>query len=214
MKYLNRITTSELVVTIVCLAVIMLLPPLGVIIAFLLVVLYLLIGAERLQRLRSIGFTQPDSWTKAIAVCFLLGLVIETCFVVVITPLIEQLTGSGIDLSAYDNIRGNIPNYLLMLLVGWVVGGFIEEILFRGFLVTRISRLLGDTRTAQWLAILLTSMTFGFSHLYQGWSGVISTALISVILGIIFIKSGRVLWYSILTHGFINLVSLTLIFLG
>ncbi len=63
----------------------------------------------------------------------------------------------------------NVSNYLILIVVGWIVGGFIEEMLFRGFLITRISNwfknhsALGDA-----VAIAFTSAPFGFSHLYQG----------------------------------------------
>jgi len=211
---INKINILDLLIALICLVVIVALPPLGVMISFVIVILYLLVGKDRKQKLKSIGFTRPKSWLKTIFICLLLAIVIETSFQVFFNPIIEKLTTSKIDLSAYDNIRGNFPNYLIMLMVGWVVGGFIEEILFRGFLITRLLRLFTNTNTGNWFAIVLTSTVFGFSHLYQGWSGVISTGLIAALFGIIFIKNNKILWYSILTHGFVNVVGLTLIYLN
>ncbi len=125
---------------------------------------------------------------------------IEVSFQIFFTPVIEKLINSKIDLTAYDSIRGNFPNYLLMLLVGWVVGGLIEEILFRGFLITRLSRLFKNINIGHWFAIVLTSLTFGFSHLYQGWSGVISTSLIALLFGLIFIVEQNIMVYNINTR--------------
>jgi len=143
----------------------------------------------------------------------ILAIVIELCFEVLFNPIIEKLTASKIDLTGYDKIRGNLLNYLQWLLIGLVVGGFIEEILFRGFLITRISKIFNNAKDGNWFAIIITSAIFGFSHLYQGLSGVISTGLIALLFGIIFIYNNKILWYSIITHGFVNLVGLTVIFL-
>lgn len=208
-----QISKVELFLTLLCLIVVIAVPPVGVLIAFLLVLFYLLIGEERKRKVHSIGLRAPADWISTIGICLALGISIEMGFQLVFNPLIEELTGSKVDLTAYDGIRGNFTNYLLLLLIGWVVGGFIEEILFRGFLITRLSRIVKKEQLGNWFAILLTSLTFGFSHLYQGWSGVISTSLMGLIFGFIFIRSNKLLWYTIVTHGFINTTALTLMWL-
>jgi len=213
MDFFNRITKLELSISIISLFVITALPPLGVLIAFSFVILYLFIGKERKQKFKSIGFTRPKNWIITIFICMILAIVIELCFEVLFNPIIEKLTASKIDLTGYDKIRGNLLNYLQWLLIGLVVGGFIEEILFRGFLITRISKIFNNAKDGNWFAIIITSAIFGFSHLYQGLSGVISTGLIALLFGIIFIYNNKILWYSIITHGFVNLVGLTVIFL-
>lgn len=213
MDIIKRITKIEIIIAIACLLITIAVPPIGVLISFILVLLYLLIGKDRKEKLKSIGFKSPSDWRRAIILCLLFGILIELSFQTVFNPITQKLTDSDIDLKAFDGIRGNFPNYLAMLVIGWVVGGFIEEILFRGFLITRISKIFRNVNVGNWLAILATSIIFGFSHFYQGLNGMISTGLISVILGIIFIKFRNILWYSILTHGFINTVGLTLIWL-
>lgn len=214
MDFLKRISKSELYITIVGLLVTVSLPPIGVLIGFVIVLVYLIIGKDRKEKLKSIGFNSPDGWRTTIFLCLLFGILIELSFQIVFTPIIEMISNSTVDLSAYDGIRGNFLNYLVVLLIGWVAGGFVEEVLFRGFLITRISKLFRNINIGNWFAILLTSVIFGFSHLYQGLSGVIGTGLISVILGFIFIKYRGILWYSILTHGFVNTTALTLMWLN
>lgn len=208
-----KINKLELYILILSLLVVAFLPPYGVLIAFGLVVSVLLTGKENKQKLRSIGFIRPINWGKTILICVLLAIAIEMSFEILFNPIIERFTAAKIDLSGLDNIRGNLSDYLIWLLLGWIIGGFIEEILFRGFLITRISNLFSSKNLGYLTAIVLTSAVFGYSHLYQGWSGVISTGLIAVLLGIIFIKNHKILWYSILTHGFVNVIGLTVIFL-
>jgi membrane protease YdiL (CAAX protease family) len=213
MDIIKRITKIELLITIACLLVTVTFPPIGVLIGFIIVLLYILIGKDRKEKLKSIGFKTPSGWVKAIFLCLFFAILIEVSFQTLFNPIIQKLTGSEIDLKAFDGIRGNFHFYLGMLLVGWVAGGFIEEILFRGFLITRISKIFRNVKVGDWFAILTTSVIFGFSHYYQGLNGMITTGLISVILGIIFIKSRNILWYSILTHGFVNAIALTLMWL-
>lgn len=94
------------------------------------------------------------------------------------------------------------------------VRGLLEEVLFRGFLLTRIAKFLGGKKFANILALLATSVIFGLCHMYQGVSGSISTAFIGFLLGTIFLCTGKNLYYAILTHGFINFTGLTILYLG
>jgi uncharacterized protein len=211
--FFKRISKIELFITLACLVIAIAFPPIGVLIGFFLVMLYVLIGKDRKEKLKTIGFQAPDGWTRTISLCLLYASLIEVSFQIIFNPIVQRLTGSTIDLQAFDVIRGNFPNYLGMLLVGWIAGGFIEEILFRGFLITRISKFFQKANAGNWFAILLTSIIFGFSHFYQGLNGMITTGLISLIFGFIFIKYRGILWYSILTHGFVNTIALTLMWL-
>jgi len=102
---------------------------------------------------------------------------------------------------------------LIAFVVGWLIGGFIEEIVFRGYLLTRLRSIFGKASLVDFLIITSTSAVFGFSHLYQGWTGVISTGMIAFIFGYIFVINRMNLWYPILNHGFVNTVGSTLIYL-
>jgi membrane protease YdiL (CAAX protease family) len=111
-----------------------------------------------------------------------------------------------------DPLRGNLTNYFIMMIVGWIAGGVMEEIVFRGFLITRLKKVFGEHPASLVLILLISSIPFGLAHQYQGAAGMWSTGLIAVILGIIFIKNNCNLWLPILTHGFINTVGLSLIY--
>lgn len=204
----------ELVIVILCLLLITFLPTLGLLIAFAILALYLVIGKDRKQKLKSIGFKEPPNWWKTIIVSLLLGIIIEISLQIFFYPIIEKLTGSKIDLSAFDSVRGNFPNYIMMVIAGWVVGGFIEEILYRGFLITRLAKLFKNENSGNSIAIILTSAIFAYTHIYQGWNGVIITGLFGILIGFIFIKNNKILWYTILIHGFVNLAGFTIIYLN
>ncbi len=203
----------ELAITVLSLLTIIIFPAIGFAVALLAILVYLTIGKTRVEDFRSIGFKSPPNWWSTIIICLFLGIAIEVGFQVFINPLLEMLTASKIDLSQFETVPGNVTNFLIWIVIGWIVGGLFEEIVFRGFLITRISSLFKDSRLAGDITgIVLTSVAFGISHMYQGWSGVLSTGLIAALFGIIFIRSNKVLWYPILTHGFVNMAGFTILF--
>jgi membrane protease YdiL (CAAX protease family) len=208
--YENKIGLS--VIILIILAIILIIPPLGVLFAFI-IVAFLVLLAIKEGSLSDIGFRSLKSWPKAIFLSFILAILIELTFQVFFNPIFEAITDTSIDLSEFEGMRGNFITYIIMLLIGWVVGGFIEEITFRGYLITRLKKLLGKSPLVLFFILVLTSAPFGLSHLYQGLSGVLSTGFIGFIFGFIFIKKGYNLWLPILTHGFVNMVGFTLIYL-
>jgi membrane protease YdiL (CAAX protease family) len=142
----------------------------------------------------------------------ILGVILQFAYSIIFDPLIEKLTGTPIDLSGFDSMRGNLPLFLVWLVIGIGFGGFLEEITFRGYLITRLKLIIGDSPLSLIIILLLTSVSFGLAHLYQDWSGVISTGSFAFIFGIIFIQSKYNLWMPILTHAFANVVGLSLIY--
>ena len=142
----------------------------------------------------------------------LLGVVIQLTFSIIFEPLLVKLTGIPIDVGGADDMRGNLPLFLMWLVIGFGIGGFLEEMTFRGYLFTRLKLILGDSTFSLIVILLLTSVPFGLAHGYQGWTGVIETGISAFITGVIFIKSKYNLWMPILVHGFGNVVCIVLIY--
>jgi membrane protease YdiL (CAAX protease family) len=131
----------------------------------------------------------------------------------ILTPVVEVMSGEQIDVSSLDGLRGNFVGYAIFILFMWVVAAFGEEFVYRGLLVQRLGVLLGDSKASMWMAVILSSILFGFAHRYQGISGMISTGMVGFILGTLFINSKNRLWLTILTHGVYDVIGITLIYL-
>lgn len=127
-------------------------------------------------------------------------------------PFIEHNFGTT-DLSSFDGLKGNFVSYILFILIMWVVAAFGEELLYRGYMTKQLAIIFGDTKTAWFVAIFLSSIIFGFAHTYQGASGVISTFFVALIFGVIFYKNKQNLWVGVLTHGIYDMFGITMIFL-
>jgi membrane protease YdiL (CAAX protease family) len=63
--------------------------------------------------------------------------------------------------------------------------GFCEEFLYRGYLLN----LAASATKSLWLGLLISSILFGFAHLYQGRKGVVGTSIIGLVFGLIFLAS-------------------------
>jgi len=182
-------------------------PELGVIGAFVIAIAVSVI-ARKHGSFRDMGFRRPASWPKLLGRTLIYGLVIQTTFTVIIEPALARLTGDAVDISVFDAVRGNFGNFLLLMALGWMVGGFLEEFTFRGFIVGRVRWLLGSGVAATWVAVLAAAVPFGVAHIYQGITGMIATGMIGFVLGAVYIYHKFNLWYSVFTHGFINTVGI------
>lgn len=73
----------------------------------------------------------------------------------------------GADMSAYNYLSGNLPMLILALVGVYFVSSFGEEVVYRAFLINRIAELGGGGKTAWRVAVLVSSVVFGFAH--YGW---------------------------------------------
>ncbi|MCH2459553.1 MAG: CPBP family intramembrane metalloprotease [Gemmatimonadetes bacterium] len=78
--------------------------------------------------------------------------------------------------------------------------GFGEEIAYRGYAIGMLIPLVGLGS-----AVLVTSVAFGASHVYQGWLGMIRAGLVGGLLAFGVIASGSV-WPSVVAHALVNVV--------
>jgi uncharacterized protein len=162
--------------------------------------------------LEALGFTQPESWALTVLWSLILGILLALASTLLIEPLADRLTGSEHDHSLFDGIRGNFKALVKLLVLVWVLVVFLEEVIFRGFLMTELALLLGTGSVGTAVNLLFSSILFGVAHWYQGKSGTLSTGMMGLFLGVIFIASGYNLWLPILTHGFIDTVGLWLVY--
>lgn len=163
---------------------------------------------------RKLGYRGQASWGRLVGITIVLAVFFETFLSGVIEPLVGAYLGETIDLSAFDPLKGSLPNTAVMLAVGWIVGGFLEEMLFRGFLLQGLERLLGGSFAATIIAVVGSSILFGLPHFYQDTVGMIMTGLMGLIFGVIYVWSGCNLWFTILLHGFVDTYGILLIYLG
>lgn len=72
-----------------------------------------------------------------------------------------------------------------------VGAGFSEELLFRGFLIDYLNQ--NFTGLDTWALILISSLVFGFAHLYQGWRGTMLTGVLGCAFALLYTLTGSLL---------------------
>jgi membrane protease YdiL (CAAX protease family) len=156
---------------------------------------------------RNLGLRKPSSWPRMAAVA--IGLY-ATDYAVTqwAVPAIAELLHPAQAPGFLGYVRGNTPAFLLWLTIGWVVGGFMEECLFRGYMTDRVAALLGNGVFAIAVAIVVQALLFGSMHLYQGAFGALNATLFALVHGVFYVLAGRNLWPLIVVHGLWNSVGI------
>jgi len=161
----------------------------GMLVGLLIAILLLVMLGED-QTMASLGLGRPTSAT------FVWGLGSAASFVMVIGPLLLRLP-RFIGLAGFDAPLADLkqlPAGYLVLAV--VVGGTVEEILYRGFALTRIAAL----TDSGWTAGTITTLAFAAAHIQRwGWGPALTTAISGAILTV-FTLWRQDLWSTILAH--------------
>jgi membrane protease YdiL (CAAX protease family) len=165
------------------------------------------------ESLASIGFSfSRFSWkTIPIGIFFAAGWTLV--FRYGIEPLFKNIFHlKDADVSAFYFIRKSPVAYLCIVVAGWVIGGWYEEIIFRGFIHNRVMRFFSGSKSSFAIAAVFTSFVFGLYHIQQGMSGVIHAALFSAIPIYLMYRYKGNLWYGMLFHAMYDTIGLSWIF--
>ena len=153
--------------------------------------------------LDDLGLESPHSWllTIVLAVAWL-GLTLAY------SPVADWLATGWVKqpptLDSFHVIQQSKAKLVGGIMVAWILGGFLEELVARGIVLKSLESLLAPWLTvpvAAGLAVCIAALGAGALHLYQGPRAVVIITQISVLFGILFVVSGYRLWAVILCHG-------------
>ena len=165
---------------------------------------------------REIGLARPKSWRKTIIMALgaLLVVVVISIAFQFIWANIPGLAIQPSDQSDYNPMTGNLPLFLVMVVAAWTTVVFGEEMLFRAFLTVSLAGALGNVKARWALALAGSSLMFGLAHFSWGLAGMIETATFGLIIGFIYLRTGRNLWVPIIAHALANTIKFSLFFAG
>jgi membrane protease YdiL (CAAX protease family) len=156
------------------------------------VVLYLMSRSE--LPLSQFGINRP----RAVDLIFGMLLVPATGVLMLIRAWILPLPYPDWARSAFATPVVPIEKVLIALNV--IVGAFMEELITRGYLITRFEQLLDS----QVKAVIYSAVLFSSYHFYQGAPVVVDAFLFGVLAGTFFAMTRR-LWPITLAHLFFNM---------
>ena len=178
----------------------------------LLVFLILLFIPKGRRFIRSLGFRHQDNWLKTIAIAAA-GYAAVLGAQTIAAAILPEIFNPD-DPGYYADLVGNTALYVFSLISGVVIGGFVEEMIFRGFLLTRLIKIYGKSNRAILSIVAVTSLAFGLMHISQSLGSAIATGIFSLIASLIFVKTRCNLWLIILMHSVNNIVTFTVLYLG
>ena len=147
------------------------------------------------RKLDSIGF-RKFRWRY-----IWISLAAYVVYVLISAGLEPVLKSAG--LQSLRDLSPALKDYGFPLLFGlFLTGTFVEEILYRGYIVERVTELTGR----RWLAGMVSWLAFTLVHLrFFGIGPTLEIAIIAIIFVILYIKA-KSIWPAIMIHGINDIV--------
>ena len=160
-----------------------------------------------------LGLQVPRSWFVTLLLGFAGAVFVLFGAGLVQFAMAPFLPGTA-DTSKFAAIEGN-PKLLAASIVSvWVFAAIPEEIINRGFVMSRFAQAMGNSRVSWWISALLSSSVFGAMHLYQGAVGMVLTGVAGFLLASVYLFTGRNLWAAIIAHGLVDTLAMVAFYLG
>jgi membrane protease YdiL (CAAX protease family) len=130
------------------------------------------------------------------------------------SPLADRIATHFVDkpptLGAFRAIQQSLPKLLAGIAIAWLLGGILEELVFRGVVLRSVEALLSPivgSAAAALIAIVAAALGATLIHYYQGPRAMIIIAQLSVLFGVLFVISGHDLLAVMLCHGFYDTIA-------
>lgn len=163
--------------------------------------------ASYLQHL--LKLSAPASWLYTIGFA-MAGLAVMLAYTPLADRIATWLVRTPPNLSAFRMLQQSKVKLVLGIVVAWVLGGFVEEYVFRWIVLRWIEGLLLPSLVkpaATAIAIVAAAIGAGVFHLYQKLRAAIIITQLSVLFGVLFVVSGCNLWAVVLCHGLYDTIA-------
>jgi membrane protease YdiL (CAAX protease family) len=137
------------------------------------------------------GFKRPASWRRILLIALVAAILRILLGQFLIEPVTDLFWSKPSPPALANEITRNVKIAFVGLLLVWTFAAFGEEIVYRGYLLTRAADVGKRSELAYWIGIVLVSILFGYGHYYKGAAGVIDSGVAGVILGSAYMLAGR-----------------------
>lgn len=151
-----------------------------------------------------IGLSLRREWLPSLAFGPALGLFVKVASIPI--AILAYLFGAEAEMPTMD-LAG--PWNGLAAVAGGALAGVHEELAFRGYIRIRLAKILRDPVPGGglWRTGLVTSVVFGSLHGYQGWIGIVTTAVVGLMFFAIATSKRFGLLHAILAHATFNAIA-------
>jgi membrane protease YdiL (CAAX protease family) len=165
-------------------------------------------------RWRDVGLARYRNWRMTLLLGLAAGVALEAFQLFISQPFLVRVLGKQPDLEAFRSVTGHPLTLLAWIALVWPLAAFGEEMVYRGYLMNRVADLMNRTPAAWIVSLIAVHVAFGFAHAYQGITGILDEGLAGLLLGVIYLRSGRNLAVPIIAHGIQDTIDFILIYLG
>lgn len=145
------------------------------------------------EPLRHFGFRWPR-WRRDIPLALLIIVITNLCYNGFVM-LVMAITGADRVPHRWSFAEAQEWRDFAAIVICSCTNGFTEELVMRGYLITRIERLMKSTG----FALFASTFLFSMYHAYQGAVSVVSALIFGMLAGIVFVRTRR-LWPVVLAH--------------
>ena len=158
------------------------------------------------QKVSDLGFSTVQL-KKSVLPGIIFGLGIFAVCNVAIPTLTRHWFAGSETLSKTDwfGSTAAIPAWIFL---GWIAGGLTEEA-GRAFVLTRFERTFG--REGLICALILSSVSFGLGHLYQGHAAAFSLGISGLLYAMVYLRR-RSCWDAVVAHATFDTIGIALLF--
>ena len=168
----------------------------------------------RSKRWRDMGLFVPKNWLMVAVIGIIIGIVATAINIGVVTPFLIKISGAAIGLSSVAFIKGNIFNFVVALVFIWMFAAVAEEMVYRGYVLNRITDMAGQNSCGYAVAITIGAILFGIAHARLDIASMAGIFLAGTFNGLLYIANKRNLLLPIIVHGTMDSIVLILLFLG
>ncbi len=157
----------------------------------------------------TLGLSFANPWWKTLGFA-----AVWTALMLAWSPLADRIARAIFamppTLGAFRALQESRAKLIAGIAIAWLLGGVLEELAFRGIILTGIETLLAGTFAplpATACAVVVAALGAGVIHLYQGPRAVVIIVQLSLLFGILFVVSGHDLVAVMLCHGFYDTIA-------
>jgi membrane protease YdiL (CAAX protease family) len=130
--------------------------------------------------------------------------------------IMANITGipEGSNMSNYDYLKDNLGMLMLTLFGVYIVASFGEEVIYRAFLINRISELGLSSKSGRIIVVIISAIVFGFAHYSWGPMGIVQTSFMGLALGMSYLYLNKRIWVLILAHVYMDTILMVQLYLS
>jgi uncharacterized protein len=164
-------------------------------------------GGVSIGELGFVGGEMSWPWTFAYV---LVWLALMLAYSPIADRIATRFVAKPPTLGAFRAIQESRAKLIAGIVAAWILGGFLEELVFRGIVLRSVELLAWNWvagPTGIVIAICAAAAGAGVIHLYQGPRAAIIITQLSILFGVLFVISGYNLWAVILCHGLYDTIA-------